>query len=148
MSTVRVRTIIQAPPQELWATVMDPRRFGEWVTIHKQLKSASDGPPRPGATMEQVLQIRGVPFTVKWELEECEEPRLAVWEGRGPAGSRAVTRYELTEQDDGSTCFDYSNEFTAPGGMLGRAAGRVLVEGVSEREANSSLARLKKLVEN
>ena len=148
MSVVQVRTIINAAPERVWDTVMDSHRFEEWVTIHRQLKSSFDGSPRTGAEMEQVLQIRGVRFTVKWELDQCDAPRLAVWRGRGPAGSRAVTRYELTEQADGSTCFDYTNEFTAPGGMLGKAAGLILVEGVSEREAHASLDRLKRLVEN
>lgn len=126
---------------------MDPHKFSEWVTIHRELKSANGG-VQTGATMEQVLQLHGVPFTVKWRLVTCEPPRVAVWEGKGPAGSCAVTRYELSPQGDGATCFDYSNEFTTPGGMLGKAASRILVGGASEREARSSLARLKSLLEN
>lgn len=147
MSVVRVRTVIAAPPERVWEKVMDPRCLGEWVTIHRELRSASPGPPAAGATMEQVLQLHGVPFTVKWQLNRCQAPRLAEWEGHGPAGSRAVTRYELRPEGEAQTCFEYTNEFSAPGGMLGKVASRVLVTGTSEREAENSLERLRRLLE-
>jgi hypothetical protein len=44
-------------------------------------------------------------------------------------------------------CFEYENEYTQPGGFVGRVAGRVLVAGAAEREANRSLERLKAFVE-
>jgi hypothetical protein len=43
--------------------------------------------------------------------------------------------------------FEYINEFEVPGGRLGNVASRVIVGAASEREAKSSLARLKALVE-
>ena len=147
MSVVHVKTVIQAPVERVWDTVMNPQRLREWVTIHRELKSATDGPAHTGSTMEQVLILRGVHFTVKWQLARCDAPTDAEWAGKGPAGSRALTRYHLTAQD-GGTCFEYTNEFSAPGGMLGNVASRVLVGGVSEREAQASLVRLKSLLES
>ena len=82
-----------------------------------------------------------------WTVAVLDAPRRAVWEGRGPAHSRASTRYELNENADGGTHFDYVNEFRPPGGPLGAVAGRVLVGGVPEREANASLRKLKRLLE-
>jgi uncharacterized membrane protein len=71
-----------------------------------------------------------------------------VWEGRGPAHSKALIRYELSSHgDDGPTEFDYTNEFSPPGGALGRVASRVIVGAASEREATNSLNRLKTLLE-
>jgi hypothetical protein len=43
--------------------------------------------------------------------------------------------------------FDYTNEFTVPGGRLGSVASRFIVGAASEREANNSLSRLKELME-
>lgn len=126
---------------------MDPKRLYEWVTIHRSLDDFSDGRPRKGSTMQQSLRIRGVTFRVQWTLVEVNPPRLAEWEGKGPAHSRARTRYELTPEDDRHTMFDYTNEFTTPGGRLGVVASRVFVGGVSAREAHTSLQRLKALVE-
>jgi uncharacterized protein YndB with AHSA1/START domain len=147
MSTVRVSIEIAAPIERVWETVMDPQRLGEWVTIHRRIKDASENPQRQGATMEQVLHMRGVSFNVHWTLAEVDAPKLAVWEGRGPAHSKAEIRYQLSGVDDGHTKFDYTNEFSPPGGALGRVASRVIVGAASEREARGSLNRLKALLE-
>lgn len=147
MSAVRVTIDIEAPVTRVWETVMDPHRFGEWVTIHRSLGTLSGQPLRHGSTMEQTLQIRGVPFHVKWTLIDLAPPYRAEWDGRGPAHSRARTVYELTDHGDGRTRFDYTNEFSTPGGRLGAVASRVLVGAASEREANGSLSRLKALLE-
>jgi uncharacterized membrane protein len=147
MSTVHVKISINAPIQRVWETVMDPNRLGDWVTIHKSVNDVSREPTRKGATMEQVLHMRGVSFHVQWALADVDEPRMAQWEGKGPAHSRALIRYELSGDDDGPTEFEYTNEFQPPGGRLGSVASRVIVGAASEREARSSLQRLKQLIE-
>jgi len=140
MSEVVTNIDIAAPPEDVWDVVMDPDRFGDWVTIHRRLISHTD------KAMEQVLCIHHVNFHVKWELTSDDGPRHAEWKGRGPARSKAETEYTLTPID-GGTHFEYRLEFKAPLGPLGAVASRALVGGVPEREANASLQRLKKLVE-
>jgi uncharacterized protein YndB with AHSA1/START domain len=147
MSTVHVKIDIDAPIERVWETVMDPHRLKDWVTIHRSVKDVSDEPLRKGATMDQVLHMRGVSFRVHWTLVDMREPTRAEWEGRGPAHSSARIRYELSSNSDGQTAFEYTNEFHPPGGRLGNVASRVIVGAASEREANSSLERLKALVE-
>jgi uncharacterized protein YndB with AHSA1/START domain len=138
---------IEAPPEEVWKKVMNPNCLGEWVTIHKKLESADDGPPHTGMQMRQKLVLRHASFHVTWELTECKPNQLAKWMGKGPARSKARTEYHLTENADGGTDFHYVNEFTAPGGPLGKAASKALVGGLPQREAERSLAQLKKIVE-
>lgn len=147
MSTVAVKTKINAPIDKVWETVMDPHRLKDWVTIHRDVARISAEPLRAGSTMDQTLSLRGVNFHVYWTLVDIEPPRRAQWEGRGPAHSQAVIRYQLADDGDGATTFEYTNEFKAPGGVLGTVASRVIVGGLSEREAHSSLARLKTLLE-
>jgi uncharacterized protein YndB with AHSA1/START domain len=147
MSLVHVKTKIDAPIERVWETVMDPSRLEQWVTIHRALKNVSDGGLRAGSTMDQVMHFRGISFTVHWTLVDVHPPRDAEWEGRGPAHSRARIRYELSDNGDGSTEFEYFNEFTPPGGRLGVVASRVIVGAASEREANRSLQKLKALLE-
>jgi carbon monoxide dehydrogenase subunit G len=135
---------IDAPPERVWDVIMDPERFGDWVTIHRKLGRVDDGPLREGFQVEQTLCLHRANFKVKWSLAEVSAPHHAVWEGKGPAGSHARIVDELTPLDGGArTRFDYQNEFSQPGGFLGRVAGKVLVQGTAEREAGRSLEQLK-----
>lgn len=147
MSTVHVTISIDAAPEVVFATVMDPNRLADWVTIHRGVSNVSPDPTRKGATMDQVLHMRGVSFKVHWTLAGVDPPHRAEWQGRGPALSHALIRYGVKGDSDGPTTFEYTNEFTTPGGRLGNLAGRLIVGDASEREARDSLTRLKKLIE-
>jgi uncharacterized protein YndB with AHSA1/START domain len=147
MSTVKTDIEIAAPIEKVWDTLMDPYRLADWVTIHKSVGQVSDPPLREGSTMRQAMHVRGFTFHVNWTVVELDKPRRAEWKGSGPAHSRARIRYELTSLDDGRTRFQYTNEFSPPGGRLGNVASRVIVGATSEREADRSLTKLKALLE-
>lgn len=127
--------------------VMDPHRLGDWVTIHRRLVHADEGPPRVGYEMDQQLRVRGVSLEVHWRLVDCVADERAVWEGRGPARSRARTEYTLRAESGGSR-FDYRNEFHPPLGPVGALVSRALVGGMPEREARRTLDRLRTCLES
>ncbi len=147
MSEVIVSIDIDASPEVVFDTMLDPHRLHEWVTIHRELLDADDGAPATGMHMRNRLCLRGATFKVDWELTECDRPRHAQWTGRGPARSKAETEYRLEPLDGGGTRFSYRNAFTAPFGPLGAVASRALVGGLPEVEARRSLANLKALLE-
>ena len=141
------RTIeIEAPPERVYDLVMDPKRLGEWVTIHAGLKQSPDGDLRKGSELIQSLKLAGRRFDVHWEVVQAEKPKRVVWEGKGPVHSRAKVVYDLDADGDGKTCFSYMNEYSMPGGPLGRIAGGVLKH-TAERESERTLEQLKRLVE-
>jgi uncharacterized protein YndB with AHSA1/START domain len=148
MSVVTASIEIAASPERVWDLVMDPTRLGDWVTVHRKLRAADDGPPRVGYHMDQQIHLRGVSVDVHWRLVECVPGKHAVWEGRGPARSRARTEYRLHPVNGGHTHFDYRNDFHAPLGPLGALAGRALVGGMPEREATRTLDRLRSVIEH
>lgn len=148
MSTVTASVEIAAPQAKVWDTVMDPAQLGDWVTVHRQLRDNDEGAPRVGYRMDQQIHLRGVSVDVHWTLVECVPGERAVWEGRGPARSRARTEYLLHPISSGSTRFDYRNEFHAPLGALGALASRALVGGMPEREATRTLDRLRSILES
>jgi carbon monoxide dehydrogenase subunit G len=141
MSLVTATIHIDATPADVWKTVMDPAELEHWVTIHRKLVHADEGPARVGFTMDQQIHMRGVSLEVHWKLVECRPCELAVWEGRGPARSHARSEYALNADGEG-TRFDYRNEFRAPLGPLGALVSRALVGGMPEREAKRTLDRL------
>jgi carbon monoxide dehydrogenase subunit G len=138
-------THIAAPPERVYEVVMDPKRLGDWVTIHQRLEEAPDGPLRQGSTLTQRLRLAHRNFTVHWEVVENEACRRVVWEGKGPVRSRARVEYGFAA-DNGGTRFTYTNEYHLPGGPLGNLAGPALRR-VTGREIDGTLARLKALFE-
>jgi carbon monoxide dehydrogenase subunit G len=147
MSLITASKRIAVPRSDVWQMIMDPRRLGDWVTIHRKLIHADEGPPRAGYEMAQQIHIRGVSLVVHWKLVDCRENELAVWDGAGPARSRAHTEYRLSPDGDG-TCFDYRNEFRPPLGPVGAIVSRALVGGMPEREAKRTLDRLSAYLES
>ncbi|HVE68367.1 MAG TPA: SRPBCC family protein [Solirubrobacteraceae bacterium] len=147
MSRVTASIDIAAPPERIWEVVMDPDRLGDWVSIHRDVEKVSDRPLRDGSTLEQKLCLRGVNFHVRWKVAQARPGEEVVWDGRGPARSKAHTAYRLAPNGDGGTTFHYENEFKAPLGPLGAVASRALVGGLPEREARATLANLKRVVE-
>lgn len=148
MSTVCASIEIPAIPSRVWDTVMDPERLGEWVTIHRKLRHADDGVPHVGYHMDQQIHLRGVSVDVHWTLVQCVPGEQAVWEGRGPARSRAHTEYVLRPISNDRTRFDYRNDFQAPLGPFGALASRALVGGMPQREATRTLELLQALFEH
>lgn len=147
MSIVEAEIVIAAAIQRVWETVMDPRRLGDWVTIHKSVENFPRVPLREGATMDQAMSVRGITFHVHWRLVAMNPPHEARWEGGGPAHSDARIRYQLSSDAPDRTRFRYTNEFHPPGGRLGSVASRFIVGATSERETHNSLLRLKTLLE-
>jgi carbon monoxide dehydrogenase subunit G len=147
MSLVTVSIKIASPPEDVWKLVMDPAHLGDWVTIHRRLVHADDGPARVGYEMDQQIHLRGVNLEVHWKLIDCDACARAVWEGRGPARSHARTEYVLKAEGNG-TRFDYRNEFRPPLGPLGAVVSRALVGGMPEREARRTLERLRDHLES
>lgn len=144
---MKVETTIELPatPEEVFAVVMDPMQLDDWVTAHDSVKDVPEGDLAEGSTFRQKLKVAGVGFGVTWKVTEIDEPRLAVWEGKGPAGSKALCRYEL-EANGAGTRFHYLNEFELPGGKLAAAAGKAIGEERGRAEAEKSLENLRKLL--
>jgi uncharacterized protein YndB with AHSA1/START domain len=139
---------IDAPPEEVFETVMDPARLGDWVTTHGGIVEEPEGELAEGSTFRQRLRVAGVSFKVRWRVARLDRPKLVEWEGEGPGGSSALIRYTLDPLEGGATRFEYLNEFELPGGKLAQLAGGKIGGGRGRAEAERSLERLKRLLES
>ena len=146
MTVAETEIEIAAPRERVFELLLDPNRLDDWVTISRGVSDVPQGELEPGAEFRQRMRLGAAAFEVRWRLVELSRPRLAEWEGHGPAGSAAFVRYELAE-DSAGTRFRYRNEYRLPGGRVGAAAGR-FTAGAAKRAMRSSLERLKALVES
>jgi uncharacterized protein YndB with AHSA1/START domain len=146
VTEVTTETEVAAPRERVFELLLDPHRLGEWVSAHRSVSDVPDGRLQKGSEFKQTLSLAGREFHVRWKVTELDEPSLAVWEGRGPAGSKATVRYELSENGDG-TRFVYCNDYSLPGGPVGAAAGGA-VSGAAKHAMRTTLRRLKELLES
>ena len=147
MPDVVTETELGASPEAVWEIVMDPHRLGEWVTTHVAVADDAPSELTEGSTFKQTLKVGGPKFDVTWKVVEADRPNRVEWAGDGPAGSSATVVYELQPHGEGATKFTYANEFKLPGGRLGRLAGKTVGAAAARREAERTLANLKRLVE-
>ena len=145
MASVSTSIDIGTAPDRVWDLVIDLDRLGEWVTIHRELRGPTPASIEEGTTFSQRLEVAGTPFDVDWTATAVDAPQRLVWDGAGPAGSRARTSYAL-DAHAGGTRFTYENEFALPGGAVGDAAGSVVASRAG-KEAEASLQRLKQIAE-
>ena len=136
---------IDAAPEEVYAKLMDPDCLGDWVSIQEELLEAPDGDLEKGDKLVQRCRVAGQKFKLRWTVESADRPHNTVWKGKGPLGSKAKVTYDLAA-NGGGTDFTYTNEYSLPGGPVGRIAGRAVV-GASGAEADKTLRRLKDLIE-
>ena len=101
---------------------MDPARLGDWVSAHRDV-DWDGGELAEGDSFTQTLRLGGAKTKIEWTVVELDEPKRAVWTGRGPVKSEASVVYSLDESKGGRTTFDYTNSFELPGGA-GGAPGR------------------------
>jgi len=137
-------THIDAPPEKVYATVMDPESLGDWVVIQDALVESPGRELVQGDHLVQRLKVAGQGFEVSWDVTRADASQVE-WEGQGPMGTSARVAYGFEPDGDG-TKFTYMNEYELPGGVAGRLAGRA-VSAVAGREADKTLARLKALIE-
>ena len=146
MANVQTSIDIAASKHRVWELVTDLERLGDWVSIHRAFPDPPPADVKAGTRFQQTLAVAGTPFDVEWTAVDVRGPEHLSWEGTGPLDTTARTTYSLSGEN-GSTRFNYENEFKLPAGELGQAASGI-ISGYAQREAESSLARLKQIAES
>ncbi|MEA2448733.1 MAG: hypothetical protein QOG63_665 [Thermoleophilaceae bacterium] len=147
MSKLEREIHIDASAEDVYDKLTDPDCLGDWVTVQDELEEAPSGNVEVGDTLVQRMKVAGQKFRIKWHVDEADRPSRVVWTGKGPLGSGAKATYEIRKNGGDGVTFSYMNEYDLPGGPVGKLAGRAII-GASGPEADRSLERLKKLIEN
>lgn len=84
MRVVRAAEMVEAPPQEVWEIISDPRNLPRWNSHIKRVQGVPEDGLKPGSRYTTSLRIVGVPFDVEAEVLEIDPPRYAEIRLTGP----------------------------------------------------------------
>jgi ligand-binding SRPBCC domain-containing protein len=120
MTVVEASTVVDAPPQEVWKVVSDPRNLPRWDRRIGRVRGASEGPFSTGARYETEIQFLGVRTRVPVMAEEVDEPEYARLRLGGLLSATVETW--LQELPKGRTRLSHRVEYRFRGGLLGNLA--------------------------
>ncbi len=112
---ITIEQHIAAPPQQVWATINDTRRFAEWVVNTLEVTRADSERADAGVTYDERNRIAG-PLTgsSRWVVASSEPPRRTVHTGEG-IWLAGPMRLEMTVEPDGDGTHYLHEFFYEPG---------------------------------
>jgi uncharacterized membrane protein len=137
---------IKAPPDRVWEMfALD--KLPEWNEEYGNVKYTSEvnNPEdryRVGASSHTNIKVAG---DIDFEITESLEYKKFTFRMLGKRANKTVVTYILEPSKEG-TKFMHVMTYEIPGGILGRALGR-LGKGTLEKEAKQSLEKLKSILE-
>ena len=124
------RFTVNAPPETVWAFLLDPKRLAPCIPGCDELEVVDERVYRLRLTVK--VGFLSTRQDVRMEIVEADPPRRLVSEGRGEdsrLGSRVEVRnsLELSPAHDGATIVSYASDVTVLGrlGSIGDAVMKV-----------------------
>ncbi len=142
MASVTATVEFAAPPEKVWATMSDPNRYEEWLTIHQGWRGEVPSELTVGTKLTEIVSVMGMANKIEWTVDVYEPPSTVKISGTGMAGVQVSFTLSVSPTDSGSQAA-IEAEFT--GQMVVGAIGAA-VEKQSKKELDASLARLAGLV--
>lgn len=125
MSVVEASEVIDAPPEQVWAVVSDPRNLPRWNRlIHRVEGVPSDG-LQEGTEYLTELRFMGLSTIIDAEVLALDPPRYAEIRLSGRPLD-AVVRTRLRPLEDGRTLLHHEVEYRLHGGRIGSMLGNAL----------------------
>lgn len=146
-TTITIEEHIAAPPEQVWATITDTRRYAEWVVNTLEVTSADSETADEGVRYTERNRIAG-PLTgsSRWEVTSVVPGASTVHTGEG-IWLAGTMRLSMSVAPDGAGT-RYVHVFTyEPGlGPLGPVVDLGLRPSI-DRDMRASVRRLKELCE-
>jgi uncharacterized protein YndB with AHSA1/START domain len=142
VATISESVDIAADRQEVWTTLADPEKMGEWNSAHVGFTGDVPSELNEGDSFTEKVTMMGMPAEIQWTVAEVDEGSKIALNGAGPMGTTASTTLSLSG-DNGSTTVTMESGFD--GAAL--AAMAAPLEAASRKMATDSLGKLKALHE-
>ena len=144
MGHIRMRFYIKALMEHAFDYVAEPRNMPAWNRNFVANKGLPEGPIAVGASWTQVSKIGGRTVECRRRVLKYERPQRIVWEMTG-LGGKMVLAFELQPQGSGTKA-TYTADYTLPGSLLGRFAGKLL-KSHARRDTARNIAKLKAILQ-
>ena len=144
MTTVTKSILIHAPIEDVEALMDDQSRLPEWYSGVTAVDPEPGYPAVVGSTNELTYKAAGITFNTKFTTLEFEPQAHRKFQMEGMI--TGTNLWELAAEDEGTrvaVTFDYE----MPGGGVGKVVDKLVVERTNEKNAETSLAKLKELIE-
>jgi len=125
-TSIIASAIIPARQERVWEIACDTSRYPEWVENTLRVLR-TDGPARPGATMEELTRIAGPWKSVtRWRVTEFDPPRRQVQQGEGVSTAKDMAVIIELSPAGQDTNFTLTLRYTPRFGPLGALIDRVI----------------------
>lgn len=124
VTRIREHTLVDAPPEDVWDTISDPRNLPRW---NKHILAVHDPPEnglKPGARYWTEMGGFGLRFRVRAEVLEIEAPRYSRVKLSGPIEATVQTWVHPAGRR--RSRLEHQVDYRVPGGPLGAMIARVL----------------------
>lgn len=144
MNIVEREIVIQASPDEIDVITLDGRRLPEWYT-GIETAVADDRYPEPGGVVDVTYKAAGVSFQMQMTSLRLSRGHSLLLRLEGMIIGKSRWIYS---QEGESTRVTSRFEYEMPGGGVGQALNKLVLERVNAENLEKSLKNLKALVEN
>jgi carbon monoxide dehydrogenase subunit G len=138
MGHIEATKELGATPDAVWATVVDPRTWDTWFTVHEKWMAEPAEQLTQGATLPAKIVMLGMANKIEWNVETVDAPNTLTLSGTGMAGVKARFTFTLAPEGTGST-FTVAGDFE--GAMIKGALAKA-VEKDGLKQLDKSLERL------
>lgn len=141
MTTLSLSRDIYCPIEDVYAYHTDLERAPQhWTNVISCRRESGRGAPRVGDRYLWRYRMYGVDFAGRALVREVEPCRRFVWETEGGLRARIVTEYQPISAR--RTRVTVHVDYDVPGGLIGRAVDRLLVEARNVADGEKAMDRL------
>lgn len=124
VSRIRESLIVEAPPEEVWEVVADPRNLPRWNRFIRSVRDVPENGLRAGSRYSTVLGGLGVSVKVRAVVEELEPPRYSRVRLTGPLD--AVVTTWVRPAGSRRSRLEHEVQYHLPGGPVGELLARTV----------------------
>ncbi len=103
MAKLSVSVDVPLPPEKAWDCASDLSRYKEWLTIHRVWRSKLPETLEKGAVVESIVEVKGMPNRIKWNIVHYKPPEAMTLNGEGRGGVKVKLIGKVKPSGDGST---------------------------------------------